>query len=606
MVKSLQIIAGVWVGPIENTFGEINHYPISNLVINEIDYDQPSTDSAEFIEIYNPESDAANLSGWTIDLVNGNGGAVYNTISLPDVDLAAGDYYVVCANAATVVNCDLDIDPDTNLIQNGAPDAVAVLHEGEIMDVVSYEGDTVAPYVEGSGDGLADSAAENQSISRCLNGTDTDQNNLDFILTTSSPGESNSCIIEACGEPYTAIYTVQGNGSASPLAGSEVTVEGIVTADFQLDTQIKAFYLQDPTGDGDPSTSDGIYVYHSASYDDVNVGDHLRIRGTVSEYEEKTELSYLNLVMTCSTGNTITPTPINLPVSSVDDFEAYEGMLVTFPQTLYISEYFEFDRYGDIVLSTSRQFTPSGIYDPGSADLFQLTEQNLLNRIKLGDARTVQNPNPAMHPNGSVFDLGNLFRGGDTLNNVTGVLDYNYDEYKIQLTTGATYTAANPRAAAPDDVGGNVKVASFNVLNYFTTLGSRGADTIEEFERQRAKIIDAISIINADVVGLIEIENNTEAIQDLVNGLNTLMGADTYAYIDTGIIGSDEIKVAFIYKPATVAPLGSYAILDSSVDARFIDTKNRPALAQTFQHLNTESSFTCGCESPQIQRQCLR
>jgi predicted extracellular nuclease len=590
---SLQIINGVWVGPIENTFGAINHYPIPDLVINEIDYDQPSTDTAEFIEIYNPESTPATLSGWTLDLVNGNGAVVYLTITLPEVELAAGDYYVVCANAATVANCDLDVTPDTNLIQNGAPDAVALLYDGEIMDAVSYEGDTAAPYVEGSGDGLVDTAAENQSISRCPNGSDTDQNNVDFVLAAGSPGEANSCAApDACGNPFTPIYEVQGNGSASPLAGTEVTVEGIVTADFQLDTQLNAFYLQDASGDGDPSTSDGIYVFHGASSDDVNVGDYLRIRGTVSEYYEKTELSGLSLVMTCSTGNSVTPTPISLPLTSQDDLEPYEGMLVTFPQTLYIAEYFEFARYGEIVLAGSRQFTPSGIYDPGSPDSVQLTEDNLLNRIKLGDARTIQNPDPAMHPDGAIFDLTNRFRGGDTLNNVTGVLDYNYDEYKIQLTNGAEYTATNPRQETPDDVGGNVKVASFNVLNYFTTLGSRGADTAEEFERQRAKIIAAISTINADVVGLIEIENNTEAIQNLVNGLNVVMGEGTYAYIDTGIIGTDEIKVAFIYKPATVSPVGDYAILDSSVDARFLDTYNRPALAQTFQHNITSGRFT--------------
>jgi uncharacterized protein len=591
--QSLQIIEGLWVGPIENTFGEINHYPIPDLVINEIDYDQPSTDSAEFIEIYNPESTPANLSNWTLELVNGSGGAVYKTITLPDVDLPAGDYFVVCANAATVENCDLDIEPDTNLIQNGAPDAVALLYEDEIMDALSYEGDTIAPYVEGSGDGLVDTAGEGESISRCPNGADTDQNNVDFKLAASSPGAANICTTpDFCGDPYTAIYSIQGNGMSSPLVDTIVTVEGVVTADFQLDSQLNSFYLQDISGDGDPATSDGIMVYHGAGYDDVNIGDYLRIRGTVKEYYDMTEISYVDRVLTCSTGNSITPTPINLPITSVDDLEAYEGMLVNFPQTLYIAEYYNYDRYGEIVLATSRQFTPTGIYEPGSPEYFQLAEQNLLNRIKLDDASTAENPDINMHPNGALFDLTNLFRGGDTLNNVTGVLDYNHGEYKIQLTQGADYTATNPRTAAPDDVGGNVKVASFNVLNYFTTLDSRGANTPEEFDRQRAKIIDAITTINADVVGLIEIENNSEAIQDLVNGLNEVMGAGTYAYIDTGEIGSDEIKVAFIYKPATIAPLGNYAILDSSVDARFLDTKNRPALAQTFQHISTGSSFT--------------
>ena len=83
-------------------------------------------------------------------------------------------------------------------------------------------------------------------------------------------------------------------------------------------------------------------------------------------------------------------------------------------------------------------------------------------------------------------------------------------------------------------MGGNLKVASFNVLNYFTTLNSRGANTAEEFTRQRDKIIAALAAINADIVGLIEIENNTAAIADLVSGLNFVMGAGTYAYVEPG------------------------------------------------------------------------
>ena len=95
----------------------------------------------------------------------------------------------------------------------------------------------------------------------------------------------------------------------------------------------------------------------------------------------------------------------------------------------------------------------------------------------------------------------------------------------------------------------------------------RGADNDEEFTRQRAKIVAAISTMDADVVGLIEIENNVSDFptQDLVNGLNDELGAGTYDYIATGAIGTDAIRQAFIYKPASVTPLGNYAKLDSSV-----------------------------------------
>ena len=279
------------------------------------------------------------------------------------------------------------------------------------MDTVSYEGDTAAPYTEGSGVGLdRHSLKKAKGISRCPDGVDTDQNNVDFLFTDITPGVENVCEPppppEMCGDPFTPIYEVQGSGSASPFANTEVTVEGIVTGDFQLDSQLRGFYIQDATGDGDPSTSDGILIYLSATSNDVNVGDHVRIRGLVKEYYDMTEITSISMFMPCSSGNTIAPTPVTLPVSDTSDFEAYEGMLVTFPQPLYFAEYYSFAQYGEIVLATSRQYTSTAVFEPGSSDGAQLTQENLLNRIKLDDGRTSQNPDPALHPNGGIFDLG--------------------------------------------------------------------------------------------------------------------------------------------------------------------------------------------------------
>ena len=70
---------------------------------------------------------------------------------------------------------------------------------------------------------------------------------------------------------------------------------------------------------------------------------------------------------------------------------------------------------------------------------------------------------------------------------------------------------------------------------------------------------------------------------DLVAGLNDATGAGSYDYVATGPIGTDAIRVALVYKPASVSAVGDYAVLDNSVDGRFIDDKNRPVLAQSFQ-----------------------
>ncbi len=150
------------------------------------------------------------------------------------------------------------------------------------------------------------------------------------------------------------------------------------------------------------------------------------------------------------------------------------------------------------------------------------------------------------------------------------------------------------------DVDGSVKVASFNVLNYFLTIDTsnvcaptqnqdcRGADSAQELQRQRTKMLAALSAIDADVFGFMEMENTpgVEPLADIVAGL------PGYDYINTGVIGTDAIRVGIIYKTSTVQPVGNYAILTSSVDPRFIDTRNRPALAQTFEEIATGARFT--------------
>ncbi|RPI83477.1 MAG: ExeM/NucH family extracellular endonuclease, partial [Chloroflexi bacterium] len=415
---------------------------------------------------------------------------------------------------------------------------------------------------------------------------------------------------EICGDAYTPIFEIQGDGAASPLAGMEVATEGVVVGDFQnndgMDSgDLNGFHIQDPDGDGDSVTSDGIFVFAPGD-SDVGVGDAVRILGPISEFNGMTEIT-ANHISLCSSTNSIAPTPLSLPVASLDTFEAYEGMLVAFPQSLVISEYFNFDRFGEIVLTIDRFLTPTAEFEPGSSEALQAMQDYLLNRITLDDGRTTENPDPAIHPNGEDFDLGNLFRGGDTVTNVTGVIDFSFGLYRIQSTEGADYAIVNPRLAEPENVGGTLKVASFNVLNYFTTIDNgtdicgplenqecRGADDADEFTRQRNKIIAALSVMDADVIGLIEIENHPLDVPtaNLVTGLNDVMGSGTYAYIATGAIGTDVIRQAFIYKPASVTPIGAYAVLDSTVDPLFLDEYNRPVLAQTFKDSTTNGIFT--------------
>ena len=415
---------------------------------------------------------------------------------------------------------------------------------------------------------------------------------IDPVAHAALGGGAASAPFGACGDgEVTRVHDIQGNGTASPVPGVPFVIEGVVVGDFQGSDGLGGFFVQegDFDADADPATSEGLFV---ASGSAVDAGDVVRVQGTAVESLGRTQLDSVTNVAVCPPEGPVSPTPVSLPYAQLEEWEKYEGMLVTITQSLSIGESSNFDGFNETVLTDGRLYQPTAVHEPGAPEAAALAESNARRRITLDDGRNSQYPDPAIHPNGGIFDLGNRFRGGDTVTNVTGVLDFASGLYRIQPTEGADYTAANPRPDGPEDVGGNLTVGSFNVLSYFTTLDGRGADTQEEFQRQRTKIIAAITELDADVVGLIEIENNDEAIADLVAGLNSASGAGTYAYVDTGVIGTDEVKVAFVYKPARVTPVGDHAILDSSVDPRYIDTLNRPALAQTFRSNGSGGAFT--------------
>ncbi len=586
------------------TPGLANDCPTAgSLVINEIDYDQPSTDTAEFVELKNVGSTTIDLDGWSVVLVNGNGGAIYDTIALPAESLSAGDYFVVCANAATVANCDLDVSPDTNLIQNGSPDAVGLLNGTELVDAVSYEGDTAAPYTEGSGTGLEDdSAFTGAGISRCPDGADTNQNNVDLSFHLATPGAANDCATPPqCTSAATPIHAIQGDGASSPLAGDVVVVEGIVVGDYQQPGGFGGFYVQeeDSDADADPATSEGIFVF-APTAPDVAVGDAVTVCGTAAEFSGLTELSSVAGVTIDSSGNPLpTATDVDFPVASIDDLEAFEGMRISIDQELTVTEVFTLARFGEVALSAAgRLANPTNVVAPG-APAIALQDLNDRSRILLDDGDNQQNIDPTLYPQGGL-SATNTLRVGDSLDGLTGVMDFRFGVYRVQPVFDASpieFDHTNPRPAAPPTVGGDLRVASLNVLNYFTTLDTgspicgpsggldcRGANSAFELERQRTKILAALEGLNADIVGLTELENNaTASLADIVAGLNADLGAGTYAYVDTGTIGTDAIKVGLVYRPAAVAPVGSPAIIDHNVDARFRDDFNRPSLAQTFE-----------------------
>lgn len=401
----------------------------------------------------------------------------------------------------------------------------------------------------------------------------------------------------ACPAPAHALKTVnavQGPGKLSALAGQLVSVRGVVTGDFQAANRLNGFFLQQPVPDQDGATSEGIFVYAPASATPVTVGQYVQVSGTVEEFnsgntdpERATQISQLTRVDICGSGPVIKARKLALPVASLAELEALEGMLVEITQPLTVTDTYTLGRYGELRLSANGRLYQQNNH-PTLTDRAAISDLNARSQILLDDGAAISNPTPI--PYLSASDSSGTRRVGDTVTSVRGVLTWGFDAWRIEPTQAATFTPANPRTVAPAAVGGSLRAGSLNVLNYFTTLNQRGANSSAELARQRDKLVTTIAGLDADVLGLMEIENTaTVSLADLVAAVNAKMGANTYALVNSGTPGTDAIKVAVIYKPARVSVVGQPQV---PTDPDFaVDGGLRPPVAQRFAARANNGSF---------------
>lgn len=460
---------------------------------------------------------------------------------------------------------------------------------------------------------------------------------------------SSFTVVDACAAAFTPIPAIQGATDTSPVSGTTVTTKGVVVADYEgAAPALRGFYLQDPKGDGDPETSDAIFVFDSGA-NAVARGDVVRVTGSVSEFQGQTQITATATgIEACGTGS-VEPTAVTLPVASPTALERHEGMLVTMPQTLTVTEHFQLGRFGQVVVSSGgRLQQPTNIVAPGP-EAQALQAANNLNRLIVDDTTQAQNPDPIIWGRGGQpLSASNTLRGGDTVTGATGVLTYTWggnsaspNAYRLRPVTadgtGIRFEAANPRPRTTPDVGGDVQVVGMNLLNYFNTLDvagincragvagdpidCRGANTQAELERQAAKTVAAMTTLDADVFGVNEIENDgygsDSALADLVNRLNAKVGAGTYTYLDVDArsgevdaLGDDAIKVGAIYKPSVVTPVGKTAVLNTEEFVNGGDSapRNRASLAQAWkvnatggvfiQNVNHLKSKGSACAAP--------
>lgn len=618
----------------------------SGVVISQVYGGNGSTYASDYVELFNAGSAAVDITGWSVQYASatGTGNFSANGVTTLSGTLAAKHYYLVklatttgtalpAADATGTSNISSSagkvalVSDSTGLACNGGSTACSAAQLAKIVDLVGYGS---ANFFEGSAaPGLSTTTALLRANTGC---TDTDNNSADFTAGAPTPRNAATTASTCSGGgggsgTPAAIYQIQGNGATSPLNNALVTTQGVVTK-----INNNGYFIQDPTGDGDPQTSDGIFVFTSSA-PAVSLGQLVSVTATVSEFNTGTstqsaahtvtELKNVSSTAVLSSGNSITPTVITLPLASADDMERYEGMLVTINTPLTVSQNYFLGRYGQATLSANgRLIKPSNVYNPhtSTAAFSAMAALNARSQILLDDGSSSQNPSPTPY-----LAADNTLRAGDTVPGITGTIDYGPATsdsaglalYKIHPSAVPSFTRANARTAAPAAVGGNVKVASFNVLNFFTTFGDghtvfgqsgqgctlgastaaancRGADSAAEFTRQVGKIVPALAAINADVVGLMEMQNNgNTAVQYLVDQLNAQVGAGTYASVALPVpasgsgaaTGTDAIRVAMIYKPSVLTPVGAPVGDDNAIN-------NRPTLAQTFALTANGEKFT--------------
>jgi predicted extracellular nuclease len=579
------------------------------------------------LEIYNPGNSPLNMTGYNIKVFSNGGLTASRTVNLSG-EIGANSVMVLVDTQAEQALKDKQTSSSLTLLTGNfnGDDAIALYKGTTLIDVIGQIG-----FDPGSAWGSGDVQTANKTLVRKSTVTQGDSNSgdafdptaqwLGFAENTFSnlgfhqmdgsgggvdpkpdPDPTPGPQLGNCGSAATLISVIQGSGNISPELGKIHVVEAIVTQQL---TTAGGFFVQEEAADSDnnPATSEAIFVFNSGVTDYPAVGQKVRIQGTVEEFFTKTQLKRTAAFKDCGPAPAaISPLSVSLPMSSLTQFEAFESMQVRLTQDLVVSNTFNLGSFGELTLSTKRLYTPTNVHRPGTPEAIALAAQNQLDKIILDDKQNGRNPANIIYP-APGLSMNNPVRIGDTFSNLQGALDYSFNAWRLIPDVTPQFIATNLRQSEPELKNtGTLKVASFNVLNYFNGNGNgsgfptaRGAHSAAEFARQADKIVAALTAMDADVVGLMEIENDgfgsTSAIADLVGRLNNVLGAGTYTFAtipNANQIGGDAISVGLIYKPGKVAPVGNAVTTDAGV----FDFGNRQPLAQTFKELANDQVFT--------------
>ncbi|MGW5096010.1 ExeM/NucH family extracellular endonuclease [Streptomyces nodosus] len=624
----------------------------------------------DFIVLHNPTDHAVDLTGHSIayGAYNRAAGAPLADFPLSGTIPAHGHFLIKAGADAAGDGAALPTpDATISLNMNYSGSFVALLDTttaptlptgditgaAHLVDALGY-GD--ANTFEGRNQGTA--LGPDTAALRTPESADTDDNRADFAIERPAPtnaaGETGQG--DSSGDAgEVTIAQIQGTDTdTSPLAGKTVTTKGVVTAVYATGG-FNGFYIETGgaggtvAGDKTPGASDAVFVYGAQSVGDVKVGESVQVRGTVQEYAGQTEITFPTVTELSTPLPPVTATRIAWSDLETDaQKEAHEGELIAPQGDFTVADNYNTNFYGQVGLAAGdkllRQPTDAG---PAGSDAAQkAADYNASHAITLDDGASVSYTatSPAANDPLPWLTADNpVSVGAKVTFHKPVVLEYRGSLWNFQPTgqvNGAgkdivSFSDMRAQNAKPAAVGGKVRLATFNVQNYFPMTGDRytagglgkcsfyndrqgnhiavndcgatgprGAADQVSFQRQQSKIVTGIIGLGAGVVSLEEVENSAKfgedrdtALAGLVDALNAKAGAGTWAYVPSpaaadrpAVASEDVIRTAFVYKPAEVSPVGASHILkDLSGPGQDFSIAREP-LAQGFKAAGTADS----------------
>jgi predicted extracellular nuclease len=588
-----------------------------DVVINEImqNPNAVSDTNGEWFELFNTTGDPIDINGWTIQ---------DNDIDSHDIDnggplvIPAGGFLVLGNNSDSDTNGGVTAGyeySDISLV-NGADELVLLDDNMTEIDRVEWDGGPNFPDPIGAAMALIDPALDNNvGANWCTAVTPYGAGD------DGTPGAANDCDGAPPPPEEFTIMEIQGDGHVSPVVGKLLQTIGIVTA-----VGSNGFYMQDPVGDDDDTTSDGIFVF-SGSAPDVAIGDEVEVKGNVAEFQPGGSTTN-NLTITEMTNPSITvlssgnplPAPVLIgkdgrkpPTEVIDSdfadaynpqtegvfdpeqdgldfYETLEGMQVTVKYAVAVSPT---NRFGEIV-AVAEGTNPTGLSKRGTLNISP--DDFNPERIQIDDDPTFS---PMPTP---------LVNVGDRLGDVTGVVSYSFGNFEILFTEEFTPQSAGLKPEKTKLFGFfGPTIASFNVLN----LDPNDEDGDADVANGRFDAIAEIIVKNLrrpDIVALQEIQDNDGSMMsDIITADETLrllvdkiseIGRVRYQFIDNPFIGNNtsggqpggNIRTAFLYNPRRVTLIkGSVQTVTDPMDQQ-----NNPENPFFDSRLPLVASFTVG------------